>query len=153
MKWLTRTFLNFRDDPASVRRAAAAIISTIVVLVAIGALFMWLADRDDYPTYGSALWFSLQTVTTVGYGDNPPTSSLGRVVASIVMLLSIGLFTVVTAAVTSIFIQGVKDEQQRADQVADSDALARIEATLASVRAQLDELSTPSDAEPTDGST
>ena len=36
---------------------------------------MWLIDRDDFPTIGSGLWWSIQTITTVGYGDNVPTST------------------------------------------------------------------------------
>ena len=47
------------------------------------ALVMWLVDRKNYPTYWEALWFATQTVTTVGYGDNPPTTQIGRFFASI----------------------------------------------------------------------
>jgi len=122
-----------------------AIVSAMVFLVAIGALFVWLADRQDYPTYASALWFTLQTVTTVGYGDNPPTTGVGQVVASVVMLVSIGLITVITAAVTSLFIRAVTDTEQRADHAATSATLERIEAALAAAQERLAELepSTP----------
>jgi voltage-gated potassium channel Kch len=140
MRWFFRTFVNFRDDPSSIRRATAAIVSTIVVLVVAGALVVWLFDREDYPTYASALWFTLQTVTTVGYGDNPPTTGLGQVVASIVMLVSIGLFTVITAAVTSLFIQAVGQEQQESDQQKTTETLSRIEASLEAAHARLDKL-------------
>ncbi len=153
MKWFMRTFVNFRDNPASLRRATAAIIATIVALVAIGALFVRFGDAENYPTYGSAVWFTLQTVTTVGYGDNPPTSGLGQVVASVVMLVSIGLFTVITAAVTSLFIQSVGREQQQSDQEQTTETLQRIETALAAAHARLDELgATPTaggDADPT----
>ena len=54
----------------------------------------------DWP----GVWCTLQTVTTVGYGDVTPAEPVGRVVASIVMLTSIGLITVITAAVTSTFV-------------------------------------------------
>ena len=97
----TRAFVRFQNNPSSVRYAAAAIISTTAVFVIVGAVVMRLFDGEQYETFGEAIWFTLQTVTTVGYGDNTPTSVVGRTVASIVMLVSIGLISVITAAITS----------------------------------------------------
>jgi voltage-gated potassium channel len=90
--------------------------------VLAGALLMWVFDRANYPSYGQAVWFMLQTVTTVGYGDTTPTSGIGRTVAGVVMLTGIGLITVVTAAVTSVFIEvaRVRMEQSRAEAEANS---------------------------------
>jgi len=152
MSFMTRTFVRFQRDPSSVRYAAAAIISTFLVLVAVGALLMRIFDPDNYPSFGSAVWFTLQTVTTVGYGDNPPTSSLGQIVASIVMLVSIALITVITAAITSLLIKSIGREQDAADQQAFTETLARIEASLAEAHERLDRLadSTTVNAEPTD---
>jgi voltage-gated potassium channel len=134
-----------------VRYAAAAIISTIVVLVLAGALLIRLLAPDEYPTFGDALWFTLQTVTTVGYGDNTPASVIGRVVASTVMLVSIGLMTVITAGITSMFIRSVSREQAQADQQVIVESLARIEASLAIAHERLAELdkSAPTTPQPT----
>ena len=88
-----RRFLN---DPSSLRYATAAIVSVTGVLVVIGAVVIRIFDPKQYPTMGGALWFTVQTVTTVGYGDNAPVSWIGRSVATVVMLVSIGLTTVVT---------------------------------------------------------
>ena len=135
-----RAFVRFQKNPSSVRYASAAIISTITVLVIVGALLMRLFDPDNYPTFGGAVWFTLQTVTTVGYGDSTPTSPLGRSVAAIVMLVSISLITVITAVITSMFIRSVSREQEETDRVNASEALARIEASLASAHERLDRL-------------
>jgi voltage-gated potassium channel Kch len=123
-----------------VRYASAAIMSTIVVLVLVGAALMRVFDPDSFPSFGSAMWFTLQTVTTVGYGDSTPTSSIGRVVASIVMLVSIALITVITAAVTSMFIRSVSRDQDAADQLEVAETLARIEVALAAAHERLDRL-------------
>jgi voltage-gated potassium channel len=127
---ITRAFVRFGRNPSSIRYASAAIITTIVVLVVLGALMMQVFAPDQYDTYGEALWFTLQTVTTVGYGDNTPTSGEGRVVATVVMLVSIGLVAVITAVVTSMFIRSVGRDDQESDRRVLADALARIEAKL-----------------------
>jgi voltage-gated potassium channel len=135
-----RAFVRFQKNPSSVRYASAAIISTIAILVLAGALLMRLFDSDTYPTFGGAVWFTLQTVTTVGYGDDTPTSGIGRFVASVVMLVSIALLTVITAVITSMFIRSVSHEQDEADRVTTADTLARIEASLAAAHERLERL-------------
>ncbi len=68
------------------------------------ALVMWLVDRKNYPTYWEALWFATQTVTTVGYGDNPPTTQIGRFFASILMLVGFAFLSTVTGIVASALV-------------------------------------------------
>jgi hypothetical protein len=137
---VSRAFVRFQKNPSSVRYAAAAIIVTIVVLVATGAVLIRLLASDEYPNLGESIWFTLQTVTTVGYGDNTPTSGSGRFVASFVMLVSIGLTTVITAAITSLFIRSLSREHEEADRRVVAESLARIEATLAAAHERLERL-------------
>lgn len=63
---IRRSTQRFRDNPASIRNATIAIVTLTVVVVAIGAAVVRVFDRKEYPTFGKALWFTLQTVTTVG---------------------------------------------------------------------------------------
>jgi voltage-gated potassium channel len=140
MSYLMRAFVRFEKNPSSVRYASAAIMSTIVILVLAGALLMRVFDAETYPTFSEAVWFTLQTVTTVGYGDDTPTSSLGRTVASVVMLVSIALITVITAAITSMLVRALGREQAEADQRTYSETLARIEASLAAAHERLEHL-------------
>lgn len=51
-----------------------------------------------------ALWWGIVTLTTVGYGDVVPVTGEGRIAASILMLLGIGLFGAITATITSYLI-------------------------------------------------
>jgi voltage-gated potassium channel len=88
---------------------AVEIISAVtLVVVFIGALLMWLVDRDNFPDYGRALWWAAQTVTTVGYGDVVPQNTPGKIVAAIVMFSGIALITVVSGAVASGLVQTVR---------------------------------------------
>lgn len=150
MKRVGRAVRRFRDNPTSLRHATTAIISVTVIVVVLGSLVVWVFDRSEFPTFGSAMWFTLQTVTTVGYGDSTPAEPVGQVVASVVMLAAIGLITVVTAAITSRFISAARAELERNDENSDADALARIEAMLATINERLDRIEADDDPDPPD---
>jgi voltage-gated potassium channel len=51
-----------------------------------------------------ALWWGIVTITTVGYGDVAPVTPEGKVAASVLMLLGIGLFSAITATITSFML-------------------------------------------------
>jgi len=53
-----------------------------------------------------ALWWGLTTMTTVGYGDVYPTTGEGRISAAVLMILGIGLYSAITATLTSFLIAG-----------------------------------------------
>jgi voltage-gated potassium channel Kch len=70
------------------------------------------------------MWWSVQTVTTVGYGDITPTDVGGRIVAAIVMLAGIAFVAITTSAITSSFVARAQEERRAAaakDQTAASD--------------------------------
>lgn len=68
-------------------------------------------------SFGDALWWSITTVTTVGYGDTFPVTPVGRGVAALVMVTGIALFSVLTANVAAFFVE--RDEEQDAHSVAE----------------------------------
>ena len=99
---------------ASTPRGAAIVIATASTVITVGAgLLMTLVDRENFPSIGSGLWWAVQTVTTVGYGDNVPTNLAGRLVAVLVMLLGIAFLTVITASITSSFVARLRLEGPR----------------------------------------
>jgi voltage-gated potassium channel len=94
--------------PFTARRAAVAIaVVTLGVTVAAGILITVL-DQKDFDNVWIGLWWAIQTVTTVGYGDVTPTSTWGRVLAGVVMITGIGFLTVVTAAITAALVEGAR---------------------------------------------
>jgi voltage-gated potassium channel len=137
---LLRPWKKFRANPSSIKWAAVAIMSVTVALVLAGAAVMRIFDSDEFPTFGRALWFTLQTVTTVGYGDVTPVSAVGRMIATVVMLFSIGLITVITAIITSVFIESARAERRQSEGDETVETLARIEASLATAQARLDRI-------------
>ncbi len=137
---LRHTVNKFQEDPASVRNAAWLIITATVLAVVAGALVMRLLDHDEYPHYGRALWFTLQTVTTVGYGDVTPTSHVGRLVGAIVMLTAIGFITIVTAAITSTFVEAARRRAAAASERAEADAVDHMQIAMRAMAGRLDEI-------------
>jgi voltage-gated potassium channel len=130
-RWLDRELAR-----SATPRRASVIIAAVTTAITIGAgLLMTVVDRHDFPTIGGGLWWAVQTVTTVGYGDKVPVTTAGRILAAIVMLQGIGLVTVITAAITSSFVgrqRARSDSGPTAEELASIDArLGRIEAALA----------------------
>ena len=95
-----------------------------MAIVAWSTIVAWTLDKRDFGSVGEALWWSLQTVTTVGYGDIVPQSARGQVIGGVVMLLGIAASAVLTALVTSALFQTVL-RRQRADE--DAMLLQRLE--------------------------
>jgi voltage-gated potassium channel len=65
---------------------------------------------------GDGLYWSMTTMTTVGYGDVTPTTTTGKVVAIIVMLVGIGFVAVLTGAVAERFIAPQEDAIQSGER-------------------------------------
>jgi voltage-gated potassium channel len=87
-------------------------------------------------TYGDALWWSVTTVSTVGYGDRYPVTTAGRIVALALLLAGVSLFGVVTASVAAWFVRRIEDDPEPGgDDIVGR--LERVEASLARIEAVL----------------
>ena len=98
--------------PLTARRAARIIASVTLSITIISGVLMHFTDEKTYPNIGDGLWWAIQTVTTVGYGDLVPTSTAGRLLAALVMIVGIGFLTVITAAITSAFVESARRRLQ-----------------------------------------
>ena len=137
LRFVRRQVERFRAEPASIRNAAVVIVSVTVATVLIGSVVVWVFDPRDFPDLGTALWFTLQTVTTVGYGDVTPTSPIGRIVAGIVMLVAIAFLTVVTALITSTFIDAAQRQRRARHDAAERATNDLIDARFQEVASRL----------------
>ena len=120
------------------RGAAIVIAAASIAITVVAGVLMTVADRENYQSIGSGLWWAVQTVTTVGYGDHVPTTVAGRLVAALVMLLGIGFVTVITAAITSTFVSRSRLERKPSDaEAATPEQLREIERRLERIEAAL----------------
>jgi len=124
-------------QPLSVRAAARVIVAATVATVVIGGVLMRVFDKKEFPNVWLGMWWALQTATTVGYGDVVPTTVVGRIVGGIVMLEAVAFLAIITAVITSTFIERARRERGTAEW---QDAERQLEARFDAVDERLDRL-------------
>jgi voltage-gated potassium channel len=135
-----RSMSRFLREPPSVRTAARVIVVATAAVVVAGGVLMRLLDRDEYSNVWVGMWWALQTVTTVGYGDVTPRNPSGRIIAAFVMLWGIAFLTITVAAITSTFVARAAKEREAAEGAVEDEAEVRIEARLDRIERRFDEL-------------
>lgn len=126
---------------------AAYVTFATTTVVGIASLAVLQAERHDpananITTFGEAVWWSLVTVTTVGYGDFYPVTMQGRVIATLLMLSGIALLGVVTAGLASWLISRISDSDE-SDRTAKLADIQDVQAELRLLRSELAALRGP----------
>ena len=87
---------------------------TAVFVAYISAVQITISERNvdgsNIKNFEDGLWWAITTVTTVGYGDRFPTTTEGRLLAVLLMLVGISLVGVITASVASWFVKLSQEE-------------------------------------------
>lgn len=113
-------------------------IATVGGFVVVSGVLVTIAEHDQPDStisgLGDGIWWAIVTCTTVGYGDEFPATTTGRIVAVLLMLAGISGLSVITANIAAYFVSNdVEDEHEEV-----SDRLSRIEHKLELVAAQLE---------------
>lgn len=74
-------------------------LSLFVVL--LGGLTIHALEPENAPSVGDGLWWAAATLSTVGYGDIAPKTIAGRILAVVIMIIGVGTFAIMTAAIAS----------------------------------------------------
>ncbi|TWI56544.1 voltage-gated potassium channel [Pseudomonas duriflava] len=115
--------LLFRNKAEGIVASAA---TATLLLVAFGAITMLMVEapnpESSINTAEEALWWAFVTVTTVGYGDFYPVTTLGRIVAVLLMIAGVGLFGSFAAYIGSLVLSD-KDEKDSHEQKADREMI------------------------------
>ena len=69
---------------------------------AIGSISVWSFENETFSSFQDALWWTIVTITTVGYGDISPSSPAGRIIAVGLMFSGIGIVAALTGSISSI---------------------------------------------------
>jgi voltage-gated potassium channel len=129
-------------------RVVAAVSVVTSAIVGLSSLLVWLVERDaegsNIRGYGDAVWWAMETVTTVGYGDHHPSTVAGRWIAAGLMVIGVALVGVITATVVTWFfseldvmrdVRKIEAEEERTEAT-----LAQILGELARLNERLDRL-------------
>ena len=95
------------------RRLRTILIGLIIVIIFFGYIFY--ITEPTVESIGDGFYWALVTVTTVGYGDITPTTPSGKLIASFLILLGLGLIATITAIVSAKFIQNYVDHHTNDD--------------------------------------
>jgi voltage-gated potassium channel len=117
------------------------LLGTSIIILMAGV--MMAAIDPAINSVGDGIWWAWVTVTTVGYGDITPISGVGRAFACLLMLIGLGLFSLLTASLTAIFVnrdEKLEEQQKAALEEPQTLALARLQAQVDQLEGKIDQL-------------
>lgn len=110
-KAITRFHLAFK----SIKEELVLFVFTAAILVFVASIGIYYfenkAQPEHFASFFHALWWSIVTLTTVGYGDVYPITTAGRVFASVVMLIGIGVVAVPSGLIASALTRIVRNDE------------------------------------------
>jgi voltage-gated potassium channel len=129
------------------RRAESALYVTVLfalLVVMLGSVLMFAFESRssdaNIKTGEDSVWWSLVTITTVGYGDRYPVTTEGRVVGVITMLVGIGLFGVLTSVLATKFLEPQRNAENQAGLARATPEIEQLLLQLRSLNERLDRL-------------
>ncbi len=119
-------------------RDAAYLIGAFWALAVVGfGVVERLVDPKTFHSIWLGMWWAIETVTTVGYGDIVPNQTAGKVIAGFLMLGGLSLLSVVTAAITSGFVSRADAQRQASGEDPVMQKLEEVSAELRAVKAEV----------------
>jgi voltage-gated potassium channel len=149
----TERWLDRRVERKGLRpRDAAYLIGAFWALAVVGfGIVERLVDPKTFHSIWLGMWWAIETVTTVGYGDIVPNQTAGKVIAGFLMLGGLSLLSVVTAAITSGFVSRADAVRQAAGEDPVMQKLEEVSAELRAVKAEVERLRPAMGTEPGPG--
>jgi voltage-gated potassium channel len=142
-QWVDRKLTSRALRPRYAARLIAVVWLTAVVVFGVVER---IVDPETFGSIWLALWWAVQTITTVGYGDVVPGEADGKAVGALLMLGGLSLLSIITAMITSAFIARRQAELQASGEDPVMRQLSQIESRLDGIEAELRRLG--SDAPP-----
>ena len=104
----------------SISKSKSQLISSLIVtlfLLLFGAVILYIVEGNAQPeTFGSiprAMWWAMATLTTVGYGDVYPITLLGKICASFIALIGIGIVALPAGIIAANFTHELQDNNKK----------------------------------------
>ena len=115
-------------------------VCSTILLVIVSSLAILEAERDvpnaSITSFPDALWWSVVTITTVGYGDYTPVSPTGRLITLALMIGGMALIGVITATLASWITERSSDENERIEETTQRQIM-QLEKTIAALHQEI----------------
>jgi voltage-gated potassium channel len=99
-------------------RAIGALVFILCLTVTISGALMYMIEGDEQPAIFSsipaAMWWAIETLTTVGYGDMVPATALGRILGGLVAIIGIGTLALFSGLITVGFLDQLRSRREQA---------------------------------------
>ncbi len=82
-----------------------ALFGVAIVATALSVYWVERRSNEGFKTLGDGFWWSIVTLTSTGYGDRYPTTGTGRFLASLAMVLGLGITAIVTARIAAVMVE------------------------------------------------
>lgn len=125
--------------------AASFIALLLVVFASIGMLHFETVPDANIKTPEDALWWAMETITTVGYGDRFPVTSEGRVLAAVLMICGVGLIGIFTGFVAFWFMRPSDARKDDLIEALNAEIAQLRDAEVKALRKEIHELRTERD--------
>jgi voltage-gated potassium channel len=102
-----------REEAGSI----AALLFVLLLTVTVSGSLMYMLEGQEQPfvftSIPAAMWWAIETLTTVGYGDMVPVTAVGRILGGIVSIVGIGTLALFSGLITVGFLDQLKMHRER----------------------------------------
>lgn len=92
-------------------------MAVVIVLMVISSILIYFFEHEAQPEIFqnafSGLWWSIATLTTVGYGDIYPVTMMGKILSSFIAILGIGIVAVPTGIISAGFCDDLENDDEK----------------------------------------
>lgn len=110
LQTLSRVLLSKKEE-------LSVLMALVLTLLFCASSLIYFAEHDAQPeafsSVPASMWWAVATLTTVGYGDMYPVTALGKLLASVVAVLGIGLFALPTGILGAEFVNELSKKSVR----------------------------------------
>lgn len=98
----------------SMRKISIFMLIVLMLVIILGSI-MYLVEegKNGFSSIPESIYWAIVTITTVGYGDITPATTLGKFVASLIMLIGYGIIAVPTGIITNEMAMAIRNKKQK----------------------------------------
>jgi len=100
----------------SVRTEVAVTLFASVVVVVFAGILMYYAEHETQPevfnNMSQSIWWAVATLTTIGYGDIYPITAMGKIIASSLAFVGVGLVAIPAGLISAAYVEEINNQKK-----------------------------------------